>query len=232
MVGVEIMKYKVVIVEDDSMVAAINRKFLSSFKEITVVGEFRNGLESIEYLRKNPADLIILDYYMPVMDGRDLILTCHDEKIHLDFIMITAANQADDISDIFHLGVVDYLVKPFTRKRFDIAIGRYLELKERMQCTSGQMSQEEIDRILATNVPPEREEILEKGLQKETLERIRRFLQENREEEFTSNQVASMVGLSRITVRRYMNYLLTKDEIVSRVDYCTGGRPAIKYRMH
>ena len=214
MVGVEIMKYKVVIVEDDSMVAAINRKFLSSFKEITVVGEFRNGLEAIEYLRKNPADLIILDYYMPVMDGRDLILTCHDEKIHLDFIMITAANQADDISDIFHLGVVDYLVKPFTRKRFDIAIGRYLELKERMQCTSGQM------------------EILEKGLQKETLERIRRFLQENREEEFTSNQVASMVGLSRITVRRYMNYLLTKDEIVSRVDYCTGGRPAIKYRMH
>ena len=189
-------------------------------------------MEAIEYLRKNPADLIILDYYMPVMDGRDLILTCHDEKIHLDFIMITAANQADDISDIFHLGVVDYLVKPFTRKRFDIAIGRYLELKERMQCTSGQMSQEEIDRILATNVPPEREEILEKGLQKEPLERIRRFLQENREEEFTSNQVASMVGLSRITVRRYMNYLLTKDEIVSRVDYCTGGRPAIKYRMH
>ena len=93
------------------------------------------------------------------------------------------------------------------------------------------MTQEEIDRILEKNAPPEREEILEKGLQKETLEMIRRFLQENREEEFTSNQVASMVGLSRITVRRYMNYLLTKEEIVSRVDYYTGGRPEIKYRM-
>ena len=52
MVGVEIMKYKVVIVEDDSMVAAINRKFLSSFKEITVVGEFRNGLKQLNICEK------------------------------------------------------------------------------------------------------------------------------------------------------------------------------------
>lgn len=225
------MKYKVIIVEDDSMVAALNRQFLAAFDELTVVGEFRNGLEALEFLRRNPVDLVILDYYMTVMDGRELIVACHDEKIHLDFIMITAANQSDDISDIVHLGVVDYLVKPFTRKRFGTAISHYLELKGRMQSTSGRLSQEEIDRVLVRNTPPEREEILEKGLQKETLERIRLFLREYKEEEFTCNQLANKVGLSRITVRRYMNYLLTKDEIVSCVDYSTGGRPAIKYRM-
>lgn len=223
------MKFKVIIVEDDPMVSSINRKYLESFNEVSVKGEFRNGIEALEYLRNSPVDLVVLDNYMPVMSGRELIIACHDERIFLDFIMITAANQAAEISDIVHLGVVDYLVKPFTRKRFRTAISRYLEIKEFMRTSTGRLTQDEIDRILDRNAPARREENLEKGLQKKTFERIHVFLQEHKGQEFTSNQVANAVGLSRITVRKYMNYLLAKEEIVSRVDYLTGGRPAIKY---
>lgn len=222
--------YKVIIVEDDPMVAALNRQYLEKEGEFTVVGEFRNGTEALEYLRENSVDLAILDYYMPVMDGREMIVACHEERIRLDFIMITAANKAGEISDIVHLGVVDYLVKPFTAARFRTALGRYLEMKGRLRMND-RLSQEEIDRVLSRNAPPEREEILEKGLQKRTLDRIVRFLREHPEQEFTSNEVAQEVGLSRVTVRRYMNYLLEKEEIASYIDYTTGGRPAIRYRM-
>lgn len=222
--------YRVIIVEDDPMVAELNRKYLEKEQEFIVVGDFRNGTEAMEYLRKNQVELAILDYYMPVMNGREMIIACHDERIYLDFIMITAANKAAEISDLVHLGVVDYLVKPFTAARFRTALSRYLELKGRLE-SKGKLTQEEIDRILSRNTPPEREEILEKGLQKCTLERILRYLREHPDHEFASNELAKEVGLSRVTVRRYMNYLLEKEEIVSYIDYSTGGRPAIRYRI-
>ena len=221
--------YKVIIVEDDPMVASLNRQYLKEEPDLAVAGEFRNGSDALAFLREHPVDLAIIDYYMPVMDGRKMILACRDERIHLDFIMITAANQAADISEIMRLGVVDYLVKPFNRGRFRRAVSRYLEKKGRMQAT-GKLNQEDIDRMLARGLAPEREEILEKGLQKRTLDRIRTFLDENRSREYSSNEVAKEVNLSRITVRRYMNYLLEKGEIASRVDYATGGRPSIRYR--
>ncbi len=222
--------YKVIIVEDDPMVAELNRQFIEREETLKFAGVFRNGAEAMEYLRQNSVDLVILDYYMPVMDGRELITACHKERLHPDFIMITAANYADDVSEIMHLGVVDYLVKPFTAVRFRMAVDRFLERKGRMQ-TEGQMTQEEIDHVLAGNTPPDRGEILEKGLQKKTLTVIKEFLEENRSREFSSNEVAQKVNLSRITVRRYMNYLLEKGEVASRIDYMTGGRPSIKYRM-
>ena len=222
--------YRVIIVEDDPMVASLNRQYLEKEQKFTVVGDFRNGTEAMNFLRKNPVDLAILDYYMPVMNGREMIITCHDERIDLDFIMITAANKAGDISDLMHLGVVDYLVKPFTSARFKAALHHYLEMKGRLQ-SNGHLTQDEIDKVFSRNAVPEQEEILEKGLQKGTLDRIVRFLREHPEREYDSNEIAKEVGLSRVTVRRYMNHLLEKGEIISCIDYSTGGRPAIRYRM-
>lgn len=71
--------------------------------------------------------------------------------------------------------------------------------------------------------------MLEKGLQEQTLERIRTYLEEHKGTLMSSNEIASEVNLSRITVRRYMNYLVENREIISQIDYSTGGRPSIKY---
>ena len=63
------MCYQVMIVEDDPMVAAINKKYTETVPGFRVVGIFRNGAEGLEYLRENHVDLVILDYYMPQMNG-------------------------------------------------------------------------------------------------------------------------------------------------------------------
>lgn len=70
---------------------------------------------------------------------------------------------------------------------------------------------------------------LAKGLSETTLNLIRNFLQNRPGEFFSSEQIAEQVCLSRITIRRYVNYMLEMGEIISSVDYQTGGRPSIKY---
>ena len=68
-----------------------------------------------------------------------------------------------------------------------------------------------------------------KGLQSQTMNRIEDYLRNNQKQGYTCDDVASHVGLSVVTVRRYMNYLVEQQIIDSDMDYSTGGRPCIVY---
>lgn len=222
--------YKVMIVEDDPMVASINQQYLERNQNLKIVGQFRNGQEALEYLENNGADLAVVDYYMPIMDGLEFVRKCHEKNIKTDVIIVTAANTAQDISEFLQLGIVDYLVKPFTYERFQKAIDKYLYRKN-LAKQNKTLDQAEIDKLLSQdqNIRPAEKVVLEKGLQEQTLERIRTYLEEHKGTLMSSNEIASEVNLSRITVRRYMNYLVENREIISQIDYSTGGRPSIKY---
>lgn len=222
--------YKVMIVEDDPMVASINQQYLERNQNLKIVGQFRNGQEALEYLENNGADLAVVDYYMPIMDGLEFVRKCHEKNIKTDVIIVTAANTAQDISEFLQLGIVDYLVKPFTYERFQKAIDKYLYRKN-LAKQDKTLDQAEIDKLLSQdqNIRPVEKVVLEKGLQEQTLERIRTYLEEHKGTLMSSNEIASEVNLSRITVRRYMNYLVENREIISQIDYSTGGRPSIKY---
>ena len=95
-----------------------------------------------------------------------------------------------------------------------------------------ELDQSEIDRLLAQNTSHSPKALLEKGMQEQTLELIRSYLEENKRIFLSNNEIASKVNLSRITVRRYMNYLVENREIISQIDYSTGGRPSVKYRKN
>ena len=222
--------YKVMIVEDDPMVASINQQYLERNQNLKIVGQFRNGQEALEYLENNGADLAVVDYYMPIMDGLEFVRKCHEKNIKTDVIIVTAANTAQDISEFLQLGIVEYLVKPFTYERFQKAIDKYLYRKN-LAKQDKTLDQAEIDKLLSQdqNIRPAEKVVLEKGLQEQTLERIRTYLEEHKGTLMSSNEIASEVNLSRITVRRYMNYLVENREIISQIDYSTGGRPSIKY---
>ena len=222
--------YKVIIVEDDPMVAAINARYLQANDRLQLVGSFANGQDALGYLQNHPVDLAIIDYYMPVLNGKDFIFQCRLEHISLDVIMITANNAAQEVTEIMRLGAVDYLVKPFTQERFAQAIQRYLDQKEALR-PGFQLSQTEIDKVIVPGTGAAAEpSLLDKGLQQQTLDKILEHLENDRQTFLSSEEISRKVGLSRITVRRYMNYLLEAGVIVSQVDYATGGRPSIRYR--
>ena len=89
-------------------------------------------------------------------------------------------------------------------------------------------SQEELDALLSGSSSPED---VPKGLQSRTLERIRTHLAQAPEEGCTCESLAAQAGLSSVTVRRYLTYLTQQGEVVSRVNYDTGGRPSLLYHL-
>lgn len=220
--------YKVIIIEDDPMVASINRQYVELNKYLKVVGHFFNGQEALEYLRNHSVDLAILDVYMPVMNGVELLTEIRKLQRQIDVIMVTAASDAIHVKQLLSLGVIDYLVKPFEYVRFNHALARFMEHKELLNQEN--FSQQQLDSLFESPSAIAHQELLRKGLQEKTLETILNYMKQHPLDGLTSEKVAEEVHLSRVTVRRYMNYLLENKEIVSDIDYSTGGRPSIIYR--
>ncbi len=223
---------KTVIVEDDLMVASINKQFVLKTKGMEVTAIFHNGKEALEYIRQNGADLILLDMYMPGYNGLELLSQLRTEKIDSDVIMITAANDTEHIKAALTLGIVDYLIKPFQYERFAEAISRFLTKRKTMQ-NSDSFTQDDIDALLQhdhVNAADNNEE-LQKGIQKPTLDKILQCLKSHERHFLASEQIAEETGLSKVTARRYLNYLTDSGKVESRIDYSTGGRPSITYHL-
>ena len=90
-------------------------------------------------------------------------------------------------------------------------------------------SQDALDHTLFRQTAPAPSAAPPKGLQSQTLARIEAYLRAAPDERHTSDEIASHVGLSVVTVRRYMNYLTDQQIIGSEMDYRTGGRPCLVY---
>lgn len=223
--------YHVVIVEDDPMVSSINKHYVDITELFQVDQCFRSGEEALQYFRTRDADLIILDYYMGTMNGDAFIDKLHEMGKTPSIIMVTSANDLDIVYSLKNRGILDYLVKPFEYTRFQGALIKYDKLREKMKKQGAVVNQDFVDQLISGGSKAETGQIqLAKGLNKGTLEMIRNFIQEN-PGEYTSEQLAELVHLSRITVRRYLNYMVDIHELVSVIDYQTGGRPSIKYKV-
>ncbi len=108
-------KAKILVVEDLNEMRDILRRLLGvlGFANVSTV---TNGFEAWEQLQANHYDLVLCDWNMPKMSGRELL-----EKVratpamhHLPFIMITGENASDMVRNAIAGGVTDFIVKPFT----------------------------------------------------------------------------------------------------------------------
>lgn len=219
---------KTIIVEDDPMVAEINKRYLSEFEDIEVVQIFRNGRDAINYILDNPVELIILDITMPIMDGLEFAKIIRENRINSDIIVVTAANDIDHLDEMLRYGVIDYLIKPFDRNRFNKAIDKFLN-KSNLFSRKTELKQEEIDYIFNTKKPTEND--LEKGIQSVTLDKIKNYIISSGKTSFNCDTLAQELNLSKVTIRRYLNYLVEEDYLVNAVDYETGGRPSFIYKI-
>ncbi len=223
--------FNVIIVEDDPMVASINKHYLMANPKLKVVGQFSDGQSALDYLSHNPVDLAILDVYLPIMDGVTLLSRIRSYPLELSVIMVTAANDLPHVRQLMALGITDYLVKPFEQSRFNQAIETFIRQQELM--SGGCLNQHQIDNLFNKQTKaPISDELIEKGLQPKTLDRILAYMESHQGTPLTCDQIACKVSLSRVTIRRYMNYLLEQQKITSDINYTTGGRPSIMYRYN
>ena len=143
--------YQAVIVEDDPMIASIDQNFLGRDPRFHLAASFRSGQDALPWLLRHPADLLILDVYMPRMTGLELLRELRSFGVTSGVVMVTAANDSKTVDALLKLGVADYLVKPFTARRFQQALDKFCRQRSAID-THSSVSQEELDALLSGKV--------------------------------------------------------------------------------
>ena len=221
----------VIIVEDDPMVAQLNEQYLSQLEGVSVVGRFNNGLDALEFLKANPVELAIMDVYMPRMNGLELLRAIRGAGIQTAVVMITAATEMQVVEEALRLGIEDYIIKPFPFSRLQESVRKIMNRFQLVKCrdTADQAMVDQLLRnsFVAEKATPE----LRKGLNVKTLSSIESLIRENPEGPHTCESISAESGLSKVTVRHYLNYLIETGTLRSSIDYETGGRPRVLYRL-
>lgn len=217
-----------VIVEDDPMVAQINRKYAEMTDDVIVRKVCAGPKEALEYIRDHSVDLLIADEYMPGMNGLDLLEEIKRIGYQCSSIMVTAANDRATVERALKLGVIDYLVKPFTYERFSQAMDRFRRRHELLNSEES-FTQKQIDSLISAEQT--RQEEYTKGINTETLRKLEEYLVRIGPDSMSSDEIAQATGFSNVTVRRYMNYLVEKGKAECVTDYKTGGRPRLHYKV-
>ena len=110
---------KALIVDDETLARDRIREMLKEHPEIEVIGEAKNGREAIDSIVNQNPDLVFLDVQMPDLSGFDVLQNLNVERLPL-IIFVTAYDQ--HAIRAFDVHAVDYLTKPFDRKRFAEAV--------------------------------------------------------------------------------------------------------------
>ena len=226
--------YKVLIVEDDPMVAMINEQYVCRNKNFCVQKTCRNGQEALEYLEgatgEAAIDLVIMDVFMPLLNGVETLKKIREKKLDCEVIMVTAANDPATLEEAMHLGVIDFLIKPFAYERFQIALEKFISNAEAFRGANQTIDQSYVDSLISSGIPQRNQNNeLPKGIQKKTLDLLISYLKEKKGW-VSGDQISEDVGLSCVTVRHYMSYLMETKDVTGEINYETGGRPSMLYR--
>ena len=108
---------KVIIVDDEQAGRKLIKEYLSDFPELVILGEANNGVDAVKMINEFRPDLVFLDIQMPGMTGFD-VLTHLEELPRI--IFSTAYDQY--ALKAFEVHAIDYLLKPYTKERFNLAI--------------------------------------------------------------------------------------------------------------
>lgn len=221
----------VLIVEDDAMVSHINAMYLKQIEGFHLEGQVASVAEARDFIKQQPIDLILLDIYMPQQTGLELLSYIRKYEKGIDVIIISAASDTDSIQYALQNGVSDYIIKPFQFERFQHALLSYQE-KQRIVKEKKQLSQSELDQLLGGDLPERDNEqpALPKGLAPETLSQIWDCTQNFGDNGFSTEQLANEVGMSRISIRKYLSFMKQQHVITSYIAYGNVGRPLTMYK--
>lgn len=224
---------KVMIIEDDPMVRAINSKFLEKIDDFHLVKAVSNLSDAKQFISQEIIDLILLDIYLPNENGIDLLKWLRNEEIKTDVILITADNTSKRILESFRYGAVDYLIKPFTLERF---IETMNDFKKRYNGLNNLeiIGQNELDKCICKSVAPEKEveaseDDFEKGINKYTYKIIWDEVEKSTEKYLTAKKLSEKTGVARVTVRKYLEYMEKEGKLKKILKYGKVGRPQHKY---
>ena len=217
--------WRVLIVEDSSVVADVHRRLVDSLPGFRAIAVRRDGVAGYEAIRSLKPDIAIVDLTMPGGDGLTLLRRVRAESLELEVIVVTASRDPETVRESLNLGALDYLVKPFAPERLQASLGAFARRARALQRRT--LEQDDIDFVNSSSaVHLER---LPRGLRRSTLLSVRRVLKDA-DRALTADEVGASAGVARVTARRYLEYLEVTGVVQLEREYFGPGRPRNCYR--
>lgn len=225
---------QILIVEDDPMVSSINKQYLMKIIPPAKMRLYQvdRADKALALAQKLQLDLVLLDIYLPKISGTELLHLFIEHNLHPNVIMLSAAKDSQSVNQALNYGVLDYLVKPFSFERFHRAIEHFLKYNEVLN-QDRQLSQTELDQVFITQDFAGEKEMtsLPKGLSNFSLNKIKAVIAET-PDYFSNQEIARKSKLSRITTKKYLDYLVKTNELTIKTHYLKVGRPIKLYKAN
>ncbi len=143
----------------------------------------------------------------------------------------TSAADAATVQTAMHYGVVDYLIKPFQFPRFEEALTAWRE-KRKLMTGQPYYEQADVDRLLHGGTPEAADaRKLPKGLTAQTLRTLCQWIDSHPDVEFSTDELAAAVNISRVSCRKYLIWLAQINILYTTIHYGATGRPVYRYRL-
>ena len=225
---------RVVVVDDDYMVARVHSAFVERVPGCTVVGTASDGAGALRVVRELLPDVVLLDVYMPDMTGLDVLQALRASsgpEADVDVLMVTAADDADSVRRALRGGVGGYLIKPFSADDLRRRLEHLVQTRRRLAELPGS-GQSEVDRLVTPGLPQDvgGASSLPKGLSPETTVLVQKVLREAGPEGLSATECAERTGLSRVSARRYLEHFSRTGGAEVSARYGGTGRPERRFR--
>lgn len=215
---------KILIVDDDPMVAHINLKFANKagYEDVDTAADIESAKER---LKQGDIDLVLLDVYLPTGKGTEILKWIRQENLSTDVILITADRSSETVEESMNFGAVDYLIKPFDFDRFQLAMEKF-ERKRNGFVGKKSVEQDDIDSIFFESVSrnDKVKDILEKGMSEKTYTAILNAIKAI-DASVTAEDLGDKLGISRVSVRRYLEFMESRGILEMKPIYGKKGRP-------
>jgi two-component system CitB family response regulator len=224
----------VMIVEDDEVAAKIYEQFTLKLEGFQIIATATTGKQALDMLHVVTPDMLLLDIFLPDMNGIDLLREVRKHFRGIDVIMITAANDVETVREAIRGGAYSYIIKPIMIDKFMSTLAQYASTRSQLQQHTT-MDQMAVDKLFTkASITPaartvENVTTLPKGIDKLTLKLIRDKMQVTAHS-VNADDLAALAGMSHSTVRRYLEFLVSINEVTVETFYGTVGRPERKYR--
>ncbi|MDJ0350441.1 response regulator [Cryobacterium sp. PH29-G1] len=225
---------EVLVVDDDFMVARAHERIVAKQPGFTVVGVAATGSDALAQIAEKCPRLVLLDMYLPDMTGLDVIRRAREAGLDVDFLVLSAAREAEMVTAALQGGIVSYLLKPFKITELQSRLSGYAE-RRRLLGRRGDLSQSDLDQALGrASAPPSAEPVatLPKGLSKETVALAAAALKAatvGPARDLAASECAERLGLSRVVARKYLEYFVDSGQASVSLRYGQTGRPQRRY---
>jgi response regulator of citrate/malate metabolism len=219
----------VLVVEDEAAAARVLMDEIVAASGFVVAGHTCSGAAALRrVVSDDEIDLVLLDIQLPDISGMEVLRRLRAAGCDVDVMAVTVLRDPSMLQTAMALGVVHYLLKPFTAATVRQKLEQYRAFHARRLAVTGHpIVQQEIDEVF-TALRAMAVDTLPKGVCPESLHAVAAQLR--RSGAMSATQAAEVLGASRVTARRYLEHLTESGLAERRSRYGGAGRPEVEYR--